>query len=327
MCPSDDLVLHCLKCDSSIEARYEIVAMPFESVIEQPSFHDKLGPLFLLRHLHQTHSDPSLQVLFAKVIKRVCSVVMENRTLVERVLADSDASARFLGDGPGEHIDQWLRVLPTGDDGCSLREVHGEGLQCDALSNRFVLERSPSRNQPTNGHTNAVSPGRVRPVSPSSSIGSVTSGGDEENVLDSMEDTEDYLDWYYSPEQTTRRTLIETRVEKALSPSDKSWRRLRERQLAARAKAFRTRMEIFRTKETTLLASFNEEDKKVRGRVESMGANHLRRVQQCVDERCSRAREVRQTPECREVIACCRYIPVWSGPYNVGRLVNGSRFT
>jgi hypothetical protein len=60
--PPDTLVLHCLKCNSSLEVRYELVAIPFEAVIDKPSFHDKLGPLFLLRHMLQTHSDPSLQV-------------------------------------------------------------------------------------------------------------------------------------------------------------------------------------------------------------------------------------------------------------------------
>ena len=53
-----------------MEACYELVAMPFESVIEQPSFRDKHGPLYLLRHMHSAAADPSLQVLFASVIRQ-----------------------------------------------------------------------------------------------------------------------------------------------------------------------------------------------------------------------------------------------------------------
>jgi len=107
-----------------------------------------------------------------------------------------------------------------------------------------------------------------------------------------MAECEEFLEWYCSPEQEPKRTGIESRLEKILAPSDKTWRRLRERQGAARSKAFRSRIELARTKEGTLVDGFNEEDKKVRARVEKMGTNHLRRVQHCIAERRSRAREV-----------------------------------
>eukprot|EP01052_Picozoa_sp_SAG31_P010140 SAG31_NODE_546_length_14230_cov_18.112660_10_plen_98_part_00 len=59
----DILMLHCLKCDSSMEARYELAALPFESVVDHPTFRDKHGLLYLLRHMHLAQSDPALQVL------------------------------------------------------------------------------------------------------------------------------------------------------------------------------------------------------------------------------------------------------------------------
>ena len=188
-------MLHCLKCNSSIEACYELAAMPFESVFEQPSFHEKLGPLFLLRHMHQTHSDPSLQVLFTSVIKLVCTV-LENRKLVERVIADSVVSARLLGnatDAYGENVNQGLRIAPTRDlDGISVLEVSSDAFLDHSALDRLGSCRSPLRGQPINatGHMAANSPARLRPVSPSSSIGSATSGGDEEYNADSMEATE-----------------------------------------------------------------------------------------------------------------------------------------
>ena len=287
----DGLVLHCLKCNSSTEACYELVAMPFESVIEQATFHDKLGPLFLLRHMHQTQSDPSLQILFASVIKHVCGTVADNRKLVARVMDDDDASTRLLGAMTGANVSEWLRILPSAGP---VRTSSLELASNSALGLPGGLERSPMRGQPVGGGSTqryAISPARNRPVSPSSSIGSANSGLDDEymGVTDSIEDCEDFLEWYYSPQQDARRIAIESRIEKALAASDKSWRRLRERQAAGRSKAFRSRIDMARARETALMDGFNEEDKKVRARVERMGANHLRRTQQCIAERWARS--------------------------------------
>ena len=312
----DHLVLHCLKCDSSVEACYELVAMPFESVIEQPSFREKNGPLYLLRHMHRASCDPSLQVLFATVIKHMCTVE-ENRKVVARVIDDVDISTRMLGNYSGENVNQWLRILPprTGPVPGS-PEGHGDSL---AVSGGYPLisdDRSPMRIGGAVGPAadasaaassnaaassgggaaprfHAVSPVRTRPVSPTSSIGSATSAGEAEYMQDStMADCEEFLEWYHSPGQDEKREGIEARLEKLLGPADKTWRRLHERQLAARSKAFRSRVELARAKESALLDSFNEEDKKVRARVEKMGTNHLRRVQLCIVERRARAREV-----------------------------------
>ena len=144
-----------------------------------------------------------------------------------------------------------------------------------------------------------VSPARNRPVSPTSSIGSATSADGGELMHDTIAECEDFLEWYHRPEQDEKREAIEARLEKLLAPADKSWRRLHERQLAARSKTFRSRIELSRAKESALLDSFNEEDKKVRARVEKMGTNHLRRVQRCIAERKTRAREVRMASRTR----------------------------
>lgn len=217
--------------------------------------------------------------------------MLENRKLVARVLDDVDVSMRLLGNSLGENVNQWLRILPPKDGG-------GRAASDSGYSDghhHSSLDRSPIRGglPASNGsRLNAVSPARMRPISPSSSIGSATSAGDDEYTQDSMEDCEDFLEWYYSPSQESQRLAIEARLEKALGPSDKSWRRSQERQSAARAKAFRSRADIAKARETALLDSFNEEDKKVRARVEKMGTSHLRRVQQCIAERRGRAREV-----------------------------------
>lgn len=321
-------MLHCLKCDSSVEACYELVAMPFESVIEQPSFREKHGPLYLLRHMHRASCDPSLQVLFASVIKHVCCTVEENRKVIARVIDDVDISTRLLGNDSGENVSQWLRILPPRAGPVpGSPEGHGDSLAAPGHSHTLMAVgdevRSPMRlggaaasasgsdaalvtvaTPPPSGGSavgtgggaarfHAVSPVRTRPVSPTSSIGSATSAGDGDFMQDTMVDCEEFLEWYHCPEQDEKREAIEARLEKLLGPADKTWRRLHERQLAARSKAFRSRVELARTRESTLLDSFNEEDKKVRARVEKMGTNHLRRAQHCIAERKARAREVR----------------------------------
>ena len=285
-----------------MEACYELVAMPFESVIEQPSFRDKHGPLYLLRHMHSAAADPSLQVLFASVIRHCCAVE-DNRKVIARLIDDVDTTTRLLGNHSGESVSQWLRILPPRAGVPGSPEAHGES-PTGAGHPLFADDRSPMRvggggggsSQPAAGgpaaRFHAVSPVRTRPVSPTSSIGSATSAGDGEYAQDTMAECEEFLEWYCSPEQEPKRTGIESRLEKILAPSDKTWRRLRERQGAARSKAFRSRIELARTKEGTLVDGFNEEDKKVRARVEKMGTNHLRRVQHCIAERRSRAREV-----------------------------------
>ena len=47
-----------------MEARYEFAALPFESVVDQTTFRDKNGLLYLLRHMHLAQSDPALQVRY-----------------------------------------------------------------------------------------------------------------------------------------------------------------------------------------------------------------------------------------------------------------------
>ena len=74
----DKVLFQCLKRETSIETRYELVAMPYESVVDQPSFHEKLGPLFLLRHMHQAQSDPSLQV-HTKTTLRAATGTIDHR--------------------------------------------------------------------------------------------------------------------------------------------------------------------------------------------------------------------------------------------------------
>lgn len=292
---ADRLVLHCLKCDSSVEACYELVAMPFESVIEQPSFQEKHGPLYLLRHMHHASCDPSLQVLFASVIKHVCCTVDENRKVIARVIDDVDITTRMLGNDSGENVSQWLRVLPA-RAGASPGNPDGYG---DGLASPAHIPGTPPKSSPPAATSSggaarfpSVSPARTRPVSPTSSIGSAASVDGGELMQETMADCEEFLEWYHCPEQDDKREAIEARLEKLLAPADKSWRRLRERQLATRSKAFRSRLELARTKESALLISFNEEDKKVRARVEKMGTNHLRRVQRCIAERKARSREV-----------------------------------
>ena len=320
---ADRLVLHCLKCDSSVEACYELVAMPFESVIEQPSFREKNGPLYLLRHMHRACCDPSLQVLFASVIKHVCCTVEENRKVIARVIDDVDISTRMLGNDFGETVSQWLRILPPragappgtpdghGDSlaGDEFRSPMRIGATATASSSEVVSVVTPPASgaiavttSGTAARFHPVSPARTRPISPTSSIGSATSGDGGEMMQDTLADCEEFLEWYHCPEQDEKREAIETRLEKLLGPADKSWRRLRERQLAARSKAFRSRVELARTKESALLDSFNEEDKKVRARVEKMGTNHLRRVQRCIADRKARAREVRMIARIRMLL-------------------------
>ncbi len=332
---ADRLVLHCLKCDSSVETCYELVAMPFESVIEQPSFREKHGPLYLLRHMHRASCDPSLQVLFASVIKHVCCTVDENRKVIARVIDDVDISTRMLGNDFGENVTQWLRILPP-RAGVPPGTPDGHGDSLTSPSHPVLGDelRSPMRlgttaaastsevgsvvPPPASGASavttgggaarfHPVSPARNRPVSPTSSIGSATSIDGGELMQDTIADCEDFLEWYHCPEQDEKREAIEARLEKLLAPADKSWRRLHERQLAARAKAFRSRVELARTKESALLDSFNEEDKKVRARVEKMGTNHLRRVQNCIAERRARFREV-STAVCTQMLVALQCV-------------------
>jgi hypothetical protein len=362
----DHLVLHCLKCDSSVEACYELVAMPFESVIEQPSFREKNGPLYLLRHMHRASCDPSLQVLFATVIKHMCTVE-ENRKVVARVIDDVDISTRMLGNYSGENVHQWLRILPPravpvpgspeghGDSapggypliGDDRSPMHADTAVAAAAASATPAATTAAAAAAVSNVTassgggaarfHAVSPVRTRPVSPTSSIGSATSVGEGEYMQDTtMADCEEFLEWYHTPDQDEKREGIEARLEKLLGPADKTWRRLHERQLAARSKAFRSRIELARAKESALLDSFNEEDKKVRARVEKMGTNHLRRVQLCIAERRARAREV-CIPQARIVVSsfrylrcvynwrlkCCGHVPAGSG--YLGKFGGGKR--
>ena len=327
----DILMLHCLKCDSSMEARYELAALPFESVVDHPTFRDKHGLVYLLRHMHLAQSDPALQVLFAGVIKNVFGTVEENRKLIARTMDDVEVNTRLLGNSSSDNVNQWLRILPGKEQmagGGSGLQVAGGSQTPPASASDWMggLDRSPMRGAPGPAASSrqgmSVSPVRQRPVSPSSSA--VSSIDEDDGLANEFTDCEEFLDWYYSPDQVkhpqfalrpsicprmlldfsriiancrcfqdTRRDLIDSRITTALGPSDKVWRKLTDKQTTARQKSLKSRIEIARGKEVAAVDNFNEEDKKVRARVKKMGANHIRRVQQSIADRRSRRRDVR----------------------------------
>eukprot|EP01052_Picozoa_sp_SAG31_P010141 SAG31_NODE_546_length_14230_cov_18.112660_11_plen_286_part_00 len=249
--------------------------------------------------LSQANFGGSRQVLFAGVIKNVFGTVEENRKLIARTMDDDEVNTRLLGNSSSDNVNQWLRILPGKE---ARNPAHGEFSEQNAGANAgqlqaaapewMALDRSPARATPTASSRISVSPVRQRPVSPSSSA---TSFDEDERLANEFTDCEEFLDWYYSPDQDARRDLIDSRISKALGPSDRVWRKVNERQTATRQKGLRSRIEIARGREIAALDHFNEEDKKVRAKVKKMGANHIRRVQQSIADRRSRRRDVRSS--------------------------------
>jgi hypothetical protein len=207
---------------------------------------------------------------------------------------DGEVNTRLLGNSSSDNVNQWLRILPGKEKSGGASE-NPEPVAFSATSTPVGAvpewDKSPMRSAGVAAaRIDSVSPVRQRPlsqrpVSPSSSAQSSCADGDDDDLLaNEFTDCEEFLDWYYSMEIDTRR---------ALGPSDKAWRRLSERSKAARQKSLKPRIEIARGKEAAALDNFNEEDKKVRARVQKMGANHIRRVQQSIADRRSRRRDVR----------------------------------
>ena len=281
----DNLLIHCLKCECSLEAAYDLAAVSFDSLADSPRFRESNGVLYLLRLMRRAESDPALQVLFVRVLRHEIGGVEVNRKILSAIIKDPDVSAHLLGLHDDSDADGGPPAAPPPPPPPPPMAGGSHGGD---------REISPYRSR-----SNSVSPLRGRrPSSPGASsvasfcgdLGSLADGEDLE-----LRACEDFIEWYAADEQSVGREAAERRITKQLAAVDKAQGKLLEKSTLAKEKAVRQAQLSLKKREQASLKVFSDAEAETRARMAASGARHVELLSVNRHERDERAREGRKS--------------------------------